>query len=306
MTTSPMPAPPPPSRPLIVPAHRVAPSPTADRRLRRVTTWVGAVIVLVVVLGLAALTTATWLAGRGYSPTPAVTGLGRPPALTLTSTVGDVRVLTSPDVEELTLALVAPGAGSPPSGDPAVPATLTRTQDAEGTTVAVRQPSRTLGPPWGDGARDVLVLVPTDLELALEVSTDVGDVVVEAAVTSLVAHSEVGDLALGPLSVPGGVRASSAYGDIELALVGGDVAVDLTAETGDVALTLPEGAGGRVSIAAALGDVRVAAPGTARWTVRADSALGDVRIAAGVEAPAEDAAGTMTVEAELGTVSIAR
>src|SRR5699024_12311070 len=57
---------PPPSAPgpLFVPARRLAPSPAGDRRLRRLTTLVGAVIVVLVVLGLALASTATWLAGR--------------------------------------------------------------------------------------------------------------------------------------------------------------------------------------------------------------------------------------------------
>src|SRR5699024_5103289 len=166
----PAPQPPPSSPgPLFVPARRLDPSPAGDRRLRRLTTLVGAVIVLLVVLGLALASAATWLAGRGYGAVPATTGLGSPTALVLDLRVGDVRVLPSADVDELTLALVEPGETTLPAADEQVPARLSESRAGGRTELEVGQPSRTFDPPWSAGGREVLLLVPTDLELALEV-----------------------------------------------------------------------------------------------------------------------------------------
>ena len=290
--------------PLLVPGRRLEPSPGGDRRLRRVTTLVGAGIVLLVVLGLALASTATWLAGRGFTAVPATTGLGSPSSLTLTSGTGTVRVLPSGSVDELTLALVAPGSTTLPAADARVPATVTRTGS---TTVQVRQPTRSFGPPWSDGTQDVLLLVPTDLELALEVHADVGDVLVDGEFTALEVHADVGDLRLGPLSAPGGVSANAATGDIDLEL--GSPApevVDLTAALGDIDVLLPTDAAGQVSVAADLGDIRVAAPGTARWEVRADSELGGVSTEPGLTEGTGEAVGTLTATTDLGNIDLTR
>lgn len=300
---------PPPSAPgpLFVPARRLAPSPAGDRRLRRLTTLVGAVIVVLVVLGLALASTATWLAGRGYGAVPAATGLGTPSALVLDLRVGDVRVLPSADVDELTLALVEPGETTLPASDEQVPARLSESSAGGRTTVEVRQPSRTFGPPWADGGREVLLLVPTDLELALEVRTRAGDVRADGEFTALDVHSDAGDLRLGPLTAPDGVSARTGAGDIDLELVSpAPTAVDVLAATGDVDVLLPTDAGGRVAVAADVGDIEVAAPGTGRWQVQAESAVGDVRTAPGLEARSGERVGTLTVTSEVGSIDITR
>lgn len=295
------------SGPLIVPGHRLAPSPGGDHRLRRTTTLVGAVILLLVALGLALLSTATWLAARDFTAVPAVTELGSPTSVVLTSRAGTVRVLPSGDVEELTLALVAPETTTLPAEGERVPARITQSTRDGRTTVAVQQPARSVGLPWSDGTRDVLLLVPTGLELALEVSTVVGDVFVDGELTSLDVHSDAGDLRLGPLSAPGGVSATATAGDIDLELGSpAPAAVDLTAAAGDVDLLLPTDAEGRVSITTDLGDVEVSVPGTARWQVRAESELGEVSTAPGLTGGTGGTAGTLTVISELGTIRITR
>lgn len=273
--------------PLLVPAQRLVPSPGGDRRLRRATTLVGTAIVLLVVLGLGLLSTATWLAGRGYSEVPATTGLGSPAALTLDLRMGDVRVLPSGDVDELTLALVEPGETTLPAGGDRVPARLSESVAAGRTTVEVRQPTRSFGPPWSDGSREVLLLVPTDLDLALAVHTDVGDVLVDGEFASLEAHSDYGDI------------------DIELSSPA-PTSIDISAATGDVDLLLPTDAGGRVTITADLGDVEVAAPGTGRWQVRARSDLGEVHTDPGLAADSGETIGTLTVTSDLGRIDISR
>src|SRR5699024_6311738 len=246
-------------------------------------------IVLLVVLGLALASAATWLAGRGYGAVPATTGLGSPTALVLDLRVGDVRVLPSADVDELTLALVEPGETTLPAADEQVPARLSESRAGGRTELEVGQPSRTFDPPWSAGGREVLLLVPTDLELALEVRTRAGDV------------------RLGPLSAPDGVRASTGAGDVDLALVSpAPTAVDVTATTGDVDVLLPTDAGGRVAVTADVGDIEVAAPGTGRWRVRAESAVGEVRTDPGLEAGSGEGVGTLTVTSEVGSVDISR
>ncbi|ATG53253.1 hypothetical protein CFK38_13205 [Brachybacterium vulturis] len=300
-------APPSAPAPLFIPGHRLPPSPDGDRRLRRATTLVGAAIVLLVVLGLALLSTATWLAGRGFTAVPAISELGSPAALTLTSGIGTVRVLPSGDVDELTLALVAPGATTLPAADAQVPARVTQTTGADRTTVEVRQPTRSFSPPWSDGTRDVLLLVPTGLELALAVHTDVGDVLVDGDLLSLDAHSTAGDLRLGPLSAPDGVSATTEAGNIDLELDSpAPATIELAAGVGDVDLLLPTDAAGQVSITTDLGDVEVAVPGTARWQIRAESQLGEVHTAPGLSDGAGEAVGTLTVDSELGTIDITR
>ncbi|ASK66781.1 hypothetical protein CFK39_14285 [Brachybacterium avium] len=293
--------------PLIIPGHRLPPSPGGDRRLRRATTLIGAVIVLLVVLGLALLSTATWFAGRSFTAVPAISELGSPAAVTLDSGTGTVRVLPSGDVDELTLALVSPGVTTLPSPDARVPARITQTAGANRTSVDVRQPTRSFSPPWSDETLDVLLLVPTALELALEVRAGVGDIVVDGDLTSLEAHADAGNLRLGPLSAPDGVNATTEVGSIDLELDSPSPAiVHLTAAVGDVDLLLPTDAGGEVSISTDLGDVEVSAPGTAHWQIRADSELGEVHTAPGLTDGAGEAAGTLAVTSELGNIDITR
>lgn len=273
--------------PLLVPGRRLTPSPAGDHRLRRATTLVGAAIVLLVVLGLALLSTATWLAGRGFTSVPATTGLGSPSSLTLTSGTGTVRVLPSGAVDEVTLALFAPGSTTLPATDAQVPAQVTRSSRAEGTTVEVRQPARSFGSPWSNGTQDVLLLVPTDLELALEVHAHVDDVLVDGEFTALEVNADIGNI------------------DLELGSPA-PAAVDLTAAIGDVDVLLPTDAGGRVSIATDLGDIQVAAPGTARWEVQADSELGEVSTEPSLTDGTGETVGTLTATTDLGNIDITR
>lgn len=292
---------------LIVPARRLEPSPGADRRLRRLTTVLGALLVMLVVLALAGFSLSTWLAGRGFSPVPAITTLGEATSLSLSSDVGDVRVLPSSEVEELTLALVAPGVTVLPAGDAQEEARITRTTTAGRTTVEVEQPSRSVGAPWADGPRDVLLLVPTGLELALSVHTEVGDVMVDGELTSLEVHADVGDLQLGPVSAAGGVRAHTGTGNISLEL-GSPAPTDVVLRTavGEIDVMLPTDAGGQVTATSDLGDVEISVPGTARWELRTDAGAGEVSTAPGLAARGDDGVGTLTVSSGLGDIRLTR
>ena len=293
--------------PLIVPARSLTPSPGRDRVLRGVTTAVGAATVLLVILTLALLTTATWLAGRGFADVPATTGLGSPDSLSLTSGSGSVRVLPSADVDELTIALVEPGETALPAADARATARVTESARNGAASVQIQQPARSFGPFWSDGRKDVLVLVPSELELDLDVRTDVGDVQVDGEYTALEAHSDAGDLRLGPITAPDGVSASSEVGSVDIELASpAPTTVDVSASVGDVDLMLPTDAAGRITITADIGDVEVAVPGIARWEVRAESELGDVSTAPGIDGGGADAAGTLTVTSDIGSIRITR
>src|SRR5699024_7938400 len=211
------------------------------------------------------------------------------------------------DVDELTLALVEPGETTLPAADEQVPARLSESRAGGRTELEVGQPSRTLDPPWSAGGREVLLLVPTDLALALAARRRAGDVQAGGEFTALEVHSDAGDLRLGPLSAPDGVRASTGAGDVDLELVSpAPTAVDVTATTGDVDVLLPTDAGGRVAVTADVGDIEVAAPGTGRWRVRAESAVGEVRADPGREAGSGERVGTLTVTSEVESVDIRR
>jgi hypothetical protein len=292
---------------LIAPGRRLAPAPGRDRPWRLLTTLLGAAIVLLVVLALAATSTATWLAGRGYTEVPAITALGSPTSLTLTSATGTVRVLPSGEVDEVTLALVAPGQTTLPEEEARVRARITTDLRGTAATVDVRQPARSSAPPWTPATQDVLLLVPTGPDLALEVRAEVGDVLVDGDFTALHAVSRVGDLRLGPLTAPAGVTATADVGDIDVELGSpAPATVDLTAAVGDVELLLPTDAGGEVTVSADLGDVEVAAPGTERWRVDAASELGDVHQEPGLTEGTGAAIGALKVTSEIGTITLTR
>ncbi|MDN6399155.1 MAG: DUF4097 domain-containing protein, partial [Brachybacterium sp.] len=132
-----------------------------------------------------------------------------------------------------------------------------------------------------------LLLVPTDLELALEVHAHVDDVLVDGEFTALEVNADIGNI------------------DLELGSPA-PAAVDLTAAIGDVDMLLPTDAGGRVSIATDLGDIQVAAPGTARWEVQADSELGEVSTEPSLTDGTGETVGTLTATTDLGNIDITR
>lgn len=293
--------------PLIIPGHRLEPSPERDRRLRRGTTVVGALLVAAVVLSLVGVSVVVRLTGGSLSPVPAVTALGRPGSLTLAVGNADLRVLPSAEVEELTLALVAPGSTELPPAGERVPARISLTRADGAVTAEVVQPARPFGVPWDDPTREVLLLVPGQLDLAVELRVDVGDIGVDGEFTALDVHSSSGDLRLGPLSAEGGVSASTDVGDIGLELGSpAPDAVELTTGSGDIDLHLPTDASGQVEVMTGTGEIEIAVPGTARWDVRASSDLGEVRTAPGLSSGEDDVVGTLTVTSAAGDVDITR
>ena len=142
-------APPPPSQqPLFLPGQQLTPTPDRDRPWRVLTVLLGSAVVLLLISGLTLATAASWATGRGYSEVAATTGLGTPTSLSLTSEVGSVRVLPSEDVDEVTLALVEPGATALPPPQETVRARITRGTDSQGATAVVSQPQRYSVLPW--------------------------------------------------------------------------------------------------------------------------------------------------------------
>ncbi|GAA4524755.1 hypothetical protein GCM10023160_16780 [Brachybacterium paraconglomeratum] len=297
----------PPQGRLLLPGERLIPSPGRDRPWRVLTVLLGASVVLLLVGGLAVASAANWAAGRGYTEIASTAGLGSPASLRLDSMMGTVQVLPSDDVDEVTLALVEPGATGLPSPQDTTPARLTQNTDSAGTTwVTVAQPQSTVGWPWDDRTRDVLLLVPSGLELSLGIDAGVGDVLVDGTFHALEVRADVGNVVLEPLSVSDTLTVSSEIGEVEIELESPAPAItEITAAVGNVSLQLPTDSSGALDIVSNLGDVSVTAPGTTRWQVDADSELGQVWVDPGVAAGAGDD-GTLSVTADLGDITIER
>ena len=299
--------------PLIEPGRQLSPAPGRDRPWRVLTVLLGATVVMLVLLGLAAATTATWLSGRGYAEVPATTALGAPTELSVRNAVGTVRVLPSADVDEVTLALVPEGETTLPGTEQQVRARIQVTDSpADGdpsgrTAVEVRQPERYSGLPWTEQPQNVLVLVPADHEMALEVRADVGDLEVDGAFTSLEARTDVGNLRLSDVTAAEGISAQADLGEVDLAVGSpSPPSVDVTAPVGDVALTLPTDASGTVAVATEVGSISVTAPGTNRWQVEAGSDLGDVHVDPGLTRGEGQEVGEISATSDLGSIDISR
>ncbi|MGO1225345.1 hypothetical protein ACT3SQ_11235 [Brachybacterium sp. AOP42-C2-15] len=292
---------------LLLPGQRLTPSPDRDRPWRALTVLLGAIIVLLMVGGLAVTSVANWASGRGYSEISTTTGLGTPASLNLASLMGTIQVLPSDDVDEVTLALVEPGTTGLPSPRDTTPARLIHDTDPTGATVTVQQPQSHLGWPWTDRTRDLLLLVPSDLELSLAIDAGVGDVVVDGDFSALDVRTDVGNVVLGPLGVTDALTVSSEVGDVDIELESPAPAdAQITAAVGYVDLQLPTDSRGSISITAELGDVMVTAPGTTRWHIDADSDLGSVSVDPGLTAGSDAGDGTLIVTAGVGEITIER
>lgn len=300
------PSAPPPER-LLLPGQRLTPSPDRDRPWRVLTVLIGVSAVLLMVGGLAVASAANWAAGRGYTEIAATTGLGTPSSLSLASVTGSLRVLPSDDVDEVTLALVEPGATGLPSPQDTTPARLTHGTDAAGPTVTVQQPQSHAGWPWTDRTRDVLLLVPSGLELSLVVDAGVGDVLVDGEFSALDVRSDVGDVVLGSLGVTEALTVTSEVGDVDIELESPAPAdTEIRAAVGNVDLQLPTDSSGSITITSELGDVIVTAPGTTRWHVDAVSELGSVQVDPGLADGSGTGDGTLTVTSDVGEITIER
>ncbi|MDQ2698692.1 MAG: DUF4097 domain-containing protein, partial [Actinomycetota bacterium] len=141
---------------------------------------------------------------------------------------------------------------------------------------------RELGmPPWwpwfGDRSPQLELVLPAALErapVALEVSTDVGDIDTTGAFAdvslrsnvgdidlggsadSLIVHTEAGEIGLERFSTEGELAARSAVGDVTIALDALPSGIRVETEAGEVHVDLPQG----------------------RYALTADTSLGDVDI----------------------------
>lgn len=289
------------------PPRRLTPSRERDRPWRLGVVLAGGAVMLVVILFLAASTAFTWWNGRVYQDVPATAGLGTPSSLQLTSTLGDVRVQPSEEVDEVTLSLVTPGTTVPSPAGEQVRARLEHGGTGSAVAIAVSQPESYSTWPGLDDTRDVLVLVPVGHELDLDLRTDVGDVVAEGDFGSLAVRSDVGDVHLGTTSIAEDVTVSTEVGGIEADLAApGPTAVDLSSTLGDISLQLPPGASGAVGAVTELGDVRIAVGGTSTWQVETRSSLGEVTVDPALRGSEAESAGTLTAVTETGDVTLTR
>lgn len=289
------------------PPRRLVPSPGRDRPWRRGIVLAGSAVMALVVLALAAATTATWWNGRLFGDVPATTALGSPSSLQLTSTRGDVRVQSSDEVDQVTLSLVAPGTTVPATADETSRALVERSGGSSSATLRVSQPESFSTWPVLDDTRDVLLLVPAGHELDLDLRSEVGDVVAEGVFGSLRVQADVGDVHLGPVAATEEVSVTADVGGIEAEIAApGPAAVDLSSTIGDVSLQLPADAGGTVGAVTELGDVRIAVSGTSTWQVETRSAFGEVTVDPDLHGSEGEAAGTLTAVTETGDVVLTR
>lgn len=289
------------------PGRRLSPSPRGDRTWRTVLTLLGATVLVLMLLALSAVSVSGWWLGRGFDDVPATTELGTPETLTLSSGVGDVRVLPSTDVEVVTLALVEEGETALPEPGETARARLSQHGDASAPVLDIRQ-SEGYGPvPWLDEHHDVLVLVPQGHQLALDVTTDVGDIQADGEFTSLAARSAVGDVHLGPVTATESLAVRADVGTVEIELRDpAPAVVEVTASVGDVDLRMPPDAVSEVRVDTEVGETEIALPGTGRWEIEARTELGERRIDPGVTGAPGATTGTLTVTSELGDVLVTR
>ncbi|MFC5296871.1 MAG: DUF4097 family beta strand repeat-containing protein [Brachybacterium tyrofermentans] len=292
---------------VLEPGRRLSPSPQGDRSWRLLITLLGAIVLLLLLLGLTAVSVSSWLTTRSFSEIPATTGLGTPSALELTNDLGDVHVLRSADVDEVTLAFVEEGSTTLPADGATAQASIDRTGGADAPSIAVRQPGGPAVIPWENDTRDLLLLVPNDLDLSLDLTSTVGDVDATGSFSSLAVASEVGDVRLASVAAPGGLTVTSDVGDVEVELEGPTPdAVEVTTSVGNADLLLPVDASGDVAVSSELGDVYLTAPGTTQWSVTASTELGERSVDPSFTARTGDEVGTLTVTSELGNVTVSR
>lgn len=292
---------------LVQPGRRLSPDPGSDRPWRIALTLLGAAFLAALLLFLAAITATSWLTGRSYSEVPATVELGAAESLSVTSEIGNARVLHSADVDQVTVALVEEDATSPPPAGAEVRARFTQRGSAQAPVVDVDQPEGYGPVPWQNEAHDVLVLVPEGHELALDLTSSVGDVRADGEFSALDITAQVGDVQLAPVTAPEGLRVSSDLGSIEIELAGTPpAAIDLTSSVGDIDLLLPSDAGGDVNVASDLGSIDISAPGSGRWSVDAAAEVGELKVDPSLTGATGPALGTFTVTSEVGDVTLTR
>lgn len=305
--TSPAPAPPAPSRQRVEQAHRLDASPRGTRRWRTAVTVIAALVVSFALLALGAVSVTSWAVQRSYQDVATTYELGAPDTLLLTTHVADVRVATSPDVDQVTLALVEAGTTAVPAAGDTVRARVDVTGSASQQSIEVSQPGMNrFGNLLGEH-REVLLLVPSGHLMDLELRADVGGIDASGAFTSLQVTSDMGDVHLSDIEAPDGITAHTETGEVDVApaapVPGG---ITVTSSLGDVDVTLPRDAEGDLTVRADVGEVQVTAPGTARRVVQATSDMGAVSVDPAFMTADGDVIGRIDVTTSLGDVSVSR
>lgn len=289
------------------PGRRLRSSPQRDRSWRLLITLLGGIVLLLLVLGLTAISVSSWLTSRSFSEIPATTGLGTPSALELTNDLGDVQILRSADVDEVTLAFVEDGSTALPAADATAHAAVDRTGGADAPRITVRQPGGPTAVPWESDTRDLLLLIPNDLDLSLDLTSSVGDVDATGRFSTLAVTSEVGDVRLASVTAPDGLTVTSDVGDVEVELEGPTPdAVEVTTSVGNAYLLLPVDARGDMTVRSDMGDIELTAPGTTQWSITASAELGERSVDPSFTRDTGDSVGTLTVISEVGNVTISR
>lgn len=269
---------------MLDPAHRLQPSPRRDRPWRILLPLLAGLVGLFLVAALATQTAVSWAQQDRYPPVTATHELGTPSSLELSSRFADVTVQRSADVDQVTLALVSPGSTTLPAAGATARAAVETRGSAEAVRASVREPGMAGPVPWQSEDRDVLVLVPEDLDLRLSVTTDLGDITASGRYTSLSARTDTGDVALDDIATSGAVTVKTSVGDIDLRMRPDTHSpLRVSAETGDVSIAVPGKRQYDVSSHASVGDEQIepgvqAAPGAEASPISANADVGDVTI----------------------------
>lgn len=289
------------------PARRLRPDPGLDA-LWRVAAAIGAaLIVLLLLVGLAGWSLAPRLDARTYSDVPATAHLGSPTALQIDSEVNDVRVIRSDDATEVTVSLVETGASTVPPEGTVVRAELAVETDGTSKSVTVREPLRDSALPWERQNHDLLVVVPAALAPALTLTADVGDIDLTGDFSSITVEAGLGEVTLEEVTAPDGLGIRADVGGIDVSLAGPvPGGIDLSTSVGDVTLRLAPDAEGDADITAETGDVTVQVPGSARRQVEATAEVGETRIDSRITGASGDIVGTLRVSAAVGDVNVTR
>lgn len=175
----------------------------------------------------------------------------------LSNDVGDVVLVASDDVSEITAAVQVTGKGTSTARAREVLDHLTLVLEydkSEGGLLVARVdvPKKYTKYPYA-AAVDWEIVMPTGV--ALELNTDVGDIEARGFVAGADVRSDVGDIEL--VDMRGGVTVKSDVGDITI-IADGEIVAD--SDVGDISVTVVDGSTGDVIARSDVGDVLIEFP----------------------------------------------
>ena len=294
------------SGPRVEPARRLDPEPGRDRPWRVLLVVLASTTVVLMLASLGAWSLFAWNHQQSFSHVAATHGVGTPQSLSLSADVANVQVVRDAAAEEVSIALVPMGSTSLPAPGETARAEVSVAGTATDREVQVRQP-RFNSLPWENPHRDLLVVIPEDHVLALDLDTDVGDVELHGEFSELVVTADVGDVELVDITAPDGIQVRAEVGQVALttaAAVPGGITV--TNSVGDATVQLAPDASGDLEVTSDIGDVEVRLPGSARWSVDAASETGATDVAPEIVGADGQIAGHLTVRSSVGDVDVTR